>query len=99
MKRSTSEKIELAVFYIMIFLILREWLVPIMQLTKTGYFMQFLLFMAICLTIGVFSLPVLISWPIKLFYITWFITSVYNDGEFTTWQFYRMNCVTMWKLY
>ncbi|WP_341321623.1 transglutaminaseTgpA domain-containing protein [Solibacillus sp. FSL H8-0523] len=87
MKRSTSEKIELAVFYIIIFLILREWLVPIMQLTKTGYFMQFLLFIAICLTIGVFSLPVLLSWPIKVLYITWFITSVYNDGEFTTWQF------------
>lgn len=87
MKRSTSEKIELAVFYLIIFLILREWLVPIMQLTNTGYFMQFLLFMALCLTIGVFSLPILLSWPLKILYISWFIVSVYNKGEWTGMQF------------
>ncbi|MCH7323991.1 transglutaminase domain-containing protein [Solibacillus sp. MA9] len=87
MKRSTSEKIELAVFYIIILLILREWLMPIVQLTNTGYFTQFLLFMAICLTIGVFSLPIILSWSLKILYITWFIVSVYNRGELTTMQF------------
>ena len=87
MKRSTSEKVELALFYIIILLILREWLLPIMQLTDTGYFMQFLLFMALCLIIGIFSLPIFVSWPLKLGYITWFIVSVYNDGAVTMRQF------------
>lgn len=87
MRRSSSEKIELAIFYLIIFLILREWLLPIMQLTSTGYFLQFLLFMALCLTLGIFSLPFIISWIVKLGYISWFIVSVYNDGTLTTIQF------------
>ncbi|MGN7478715.1 transglutaminaseTgpA domain-containing protein [Solibacillus silvestris] len=87
MKRSSSEKIELAIYYIMIFLILREWLVPIMELTDTGYFIQFMVFMALCLTLGVFSLPLVVTWLIKIIYITWFIVNVYSDGTLTTMQF------------
>lgn len=87
MRRSTSEKIEFAIFYIIIFLILREWLLPIIELTNTGYFMQFLLFMVICLVLGIFAIPFAVSWFIKLAYITWFIVSVYNAGQLTTMQF------------
>ena len=87
MRRSTSEKIEFTIFYIIIFLILREWLLPIMELTSTGYFMQFLVFMGICLILGVFSLPFAVSWIIKLVYITWFIVSVYNDGQLSAMEF------------
>lgn len=87
MKRSSSEKIELAIFYMMIFLILREWLYPIMELTNTGYFLQFLLFIALCLVLGIFSFSFIISWVFKIAYILWFIVSVYSDGTLTTLQF------------
>lgn len=87
MKRSSSEKIELAIFYMIIFLILREWLYPIMQLTNTGYFLQFLLFIGLCLVLGIFSFPFIISWIFKIAYIIWFIVSVYSDGTLTTMQF------------
>lgn len=86
-KRSTSEKIELSIYYMIIFLILREWLVPIMELTATGYFTQFLVFMLICLAIAVVNWPIFLSWPIKIIYIMWFTVSVYKDEYLTTWQF------------
>lgn len=87
MRRSAAEKIELAIFYFIIFLILREWLVPVMELTDTGYFTQFVLFIGLCLILGIFSLPFIINWFIKLVYITWFIVSVYKDETLTTVQF------------
>lgn len=87
MRRSAAEKIELVIFYIIIFLILREWLVPVMELTNTGYFMQFMLFIGLCLLLGIFSLPFVVNWLIKLASITWFIVSVYNDKSLTTLQF------------
>lgn len=87
MRRSTAEKIELAIFYFIIFLILREWLVPVMELTNTGYFMQFVLFVGLCLLLGIFTLPFIFNWLIKLAYITWFIVSVYNDKALPTMQF------------
>lgn len=87
MSRSTAEKIELAIFYFIVFLILREWLIPVMELTNTGYFTQFVLFIGLCLILGIFSLPFIINWLIKLVYITWFIVSVYKDETLTTMQF------------
>ncbi|MGE7984678.1 transglutaminase-like domain-containing protein [Solibacillus sp. NPDC093137] len=87
MRRSTAEKVELAIFYFVVFLILREWLVPVMELTNTGYFTQFVLFIGICLILGIYSLPFIINWLIKLAYITWFIVSVYKDEALTTMQF------------
>ncbi|WP_079523167.1 DUF4129 domain-containing transglutaminase family protein [Solibacillus isronensis] len=87
MRRSTAEKIELAIFYFIVFLILREWLIPVIELTNTGYFMQFVLFIGLCLILGIFSLPFIINWLIKLAYITWFIVSVYKDETLMTMQF------------
>lgn len=79
MKRSASEIVEQMILYFMIFLILREWLVPIMALTKTGYFSLFLIFVLICLVLGFCKAPIYISWPIKISYIIWFLVSVYPD--------------------
>ena len=87
MKRSISEIFEQVILFFMVFLILREWLIPIMMLTKTGYLQLFLLFMFICLVIGLCKWPIFVSWPIKLLYITWFIVSIYSDVTLTTRQF------------
>lgn len=87
MKRSTSEIVDQLILYVMIFLILREWLVPIMTLTNTGYFSLFLTFVLICLTLGLFKARIFISWPIKIAYIIWFLAHVYHDGTMTTSTF------------
>jgi transglutaminase-like putative cysteine protease len=87
MKKSTSEMVEQLIFYAVIFLILREWLIPIIELTDTGYLTLFMLFIALCLLLGLFKLQLYITWPIKIAYITWVSVYIYNDGALTTRQF------------
>lgn len=78
MKKKSFNLIELAIYYILIYFILREWLVPIMELTKTGFMELILLFIALCLLISLFRIHFIISWVIKFSYIIWFIVFVYG---------------------
>ena len=87
MKRSASEIVEQMILYFMIFLILREWLIPIMTLTDTGYYSLFLIFMVICLMLGIMKWRIFITWPIKIAYIMWFLVSVYHDGTSSAYAF------------
>lgn len=80
MKQSVAEFLELAVAYIIIFFILREWLVPIMQLTNTGGFQFFLVFIGLSLALSLLRVHPLLSGLVKLGYITWFIAYIYNDS-------------------
>ncbi len=79
MKNKAFHYTELALYYIVIFFILQEWLIPIMDLTKTGHMELILGFIAVCLFISLFNLHFIISWLVKLVFIAWFITSVYSD--------------------
>lgn len=78
MKKNTFKPIELALYYIVVFLLLREWLVPIMELTKTGYMEWILVFIALALALSLFRVHFLISWIVKGLYIAWFIAFVYG---------------------
>lgn len=81
MKNNAFRFVELALYYIVIFFLLREWLVPIMELTRTGYMELILLFIVISLAISLFRINFIVSLIIKILYITWFITFVYT-GKF-----------------
>ncbi|MFC7687227.1 transglutaminaseTgpA domain-containing protein [Ureibacillus sp. GCM10028918] len=78
MKKNNFSLIELAIYYIIIFFILREWLVPIMELSKTGYMELILLFIAISLALSLFPVHFIVSWLVKFAYIIWFIVFVYG---------------------
>ncbi|WP_342462929.1 transglutaminase domain-containing protein [Ureibacillus sp. FSL K6-8385] len=82
MKYETFNKIELALYYIVIFFILREWLLPVMMLTGVGYVNLFLFFIVICLFISLFRIPFYLSWLVKILYISWFTIHVYSDAPF-----------------
>lgn len=71
--------VELMLYYLVVFIILREWLVPIMLLTGTGFMKMILLFIALCLVLSLFRVHFIISWVIKLIYIASFIVHVYSD--------------------
>ncbi|WP_052124224.1 transglutaminase family protein [Ureibacillus manganicus] len=79
MKTNNFHYMELALYYIVVFFILQEWLIPILELTKTGHMELILLFIGVCLIISLFNVHFIISWIIKLAYIAWFITDVYED--------------------
>lgn len=78
MKNNSFSLIELAIYYIVVFFILREWLVPVMDLTKTGYMELILLFIALSLVISLFRLHFIVSSFVKIAYIVWFIVFVYG---------------------
>ena len=78
MKEKTFSLIELALYYLVIFFILREWLVPVMELTNTGFLEFIMLFIALSLVISLFQIHFVISALIKFSYIIWFIVFVYG---------------------
>lgn len=80
MKKETTHSVEMALYYIILFLILREWLVPVVELTSTGHLELLLLFIAIAFLLNIFSVPIFVSWVVKVIYIAWFIVRVYTEG-------------------
>ena len=72
--------IELSLYYVILFFILREWLVPIVELTTTGHLNLLLLFIALAFVLNIFEVSIIIAWIVKFAYIAWFIVHVYSDG-------------------
>lgn len=77
---------KLIFFYLLIFLMLREWLVPVIELTGTGYYELLVLFIVICLLTNIFNLNPILSFVIKIVYIAWFMVYTHspNAGNFYT---------------
>lgn len=86
MKKSLGDFIELTIAYVIIFLILREWLIPVMQLTNTGLYHLFLVFIGLSLVLSLFQVHPLLSGLVKFGYITWFIVFVYSESPFISGQ-------------
>ncbi|MGE8037495.1 DUF4129 domain-containing transglutaminase family protein [Lysinibacillus sp. NPDC093692] len=86
MKKSLGNFIELAIAYVIIFLILREWLIPVMQLTNTGLFHLFLVFIGLSLVLSLFQVHPILSGLVKFGYVTWFIVFVYSESPFFSGQ-------------
>lgn len=86
MKKSLGNFIELALAYVIIFLILREWLIPVMQLTNTGLVHLFLVFIGLSLVLSLFQVHPMLSGLVKFGYITWFIVFVYSESPLISGQ-------------
>lgn len=84
MKKGKFHFVELTIYYIAIFIMLREWLIPISQLTKTGYLELILLFVAMSMVISILKGPMFASIIIKIIYIAWFTVYVYTGQLFFT---------------
>lgn len=78
--------IKLIFLYGLIFLMLREWLLPVIELTNTGYYGLMILFVLICLITNLINLNAIASVAIKLAYILWFMLFTYSpeEGSFST---------------
>lgn len=82
MKKSFGSFIELTIAYIIIFFILREWLVPVMELTNTGLLHLFLVFIGLSLALSLFEVHPLLSGTVKIGYIVWFVVFAYSGNPF-----------------
>ncbi|WEA38848.1 transglutaminase TgpA family protein [Lysinibacillus fusiformis] len=86
MKQTVGEFLELAVAYIIVFFILREWLIPIMQLTNTGGFHLFLVFIGLSLALSLFRVHPFLSGIVKFGYMTWCIVFIYSESPVLSGQ-------------
>lgn len=74
----------IASLYILIFLLLAEWLSPVIALTETGHKNLFLIFIGLSLLMALLQVRWWISGTIKTFYVLWFAVYVYTDEVFFT---------------
>lgn len=61
----------LAFLYLLVFVLLREWLLPVMELTKTGYLSLFLIFIGLAFLLALVDVRWWLSVPVKVGYILW----------------------------
>lgn len=78
--------VKLICLYGLIFLMLREWLLPVIELTDTGYYGLMVLFILICLLTNLINMNAIVSILIKIVYIVWFMLFTYSpeEGSFST---------------
>ena len=69
----------LVLLYILGFVLLREWLMPVMELTDTDYLGIFLLFVVLSFLLALIRVKWWVTVPVKLIYIVWVIHYVYMD--------------------
>ncbi len=55
--------------YVLAFILLREWLLPLMEFSKTGHIMSFLLFIALAFILALINPKLWISLTLKIVYI------------------------------
>jgi len=82
MKENSRNKWLQAIFYVLAFFLLREWLLPVMELTDTNYLSIFLAFMVLCFVFSFLSIPWWLSGAGKLLYIAWVLIFIYSDEVF-----------------
>ncbi|MDN7242601.1 transglutaminase domain-containing protein [Planococcus sp. N028] len=93
MNNIRKNKVFMAVLYVLVFLLLAEWLTPVMSLTDTAHKSLFLIFIGLGLVMALTRVPWWFSGPIKIFYILWFIVYVYTGQAF----FSNSSIVFLWS--
>ena len=73
-----KNKVFMAILYILVFLLLAEWLTPVITLTDTGHKPLFLVFIGISLLMAFLQVHWTIAAVVKVFYIMWFLIHVYT---------------------
>ena len=94
MHQSYLNKWEQLILYGLVYFLLVEWLKPVMELTGTGHFKLFAVFIIMCLLFSLMNWPHLIKWVIKLGYIAWVIENVYNSKAMAVSQFFKAEFVS-----
>ncbi len=79
MKKKRMQKRFLIFMYVLAFVLLREWLLPVMELTDTGHMDLLLGFVIIAFGFSLFGVTPFISIPVKLLYIAWAVHYIYLD--------------------
>ncbi|MCM3318135.1 transglutaminase-like domain-containing protein [Rummeliibacillus stabekisii] len=77
MSRTIAKQARIIGLYLLVFLMLCEWMIPVVNLTSTGHLGLFLLFIVLCLAGNAFNINIVLSFVVKIIYIAWFLMYVY----------------------
>ena len=69
----------LSLFYLLAFFLLREWLIPVMELTETGHLSVFLAFIVLAFLLALLNTKWWFVVPLKIFYVVWVVHYIYFD--------------------
>ena len=81
-----KNKAFMAILYILVFLLLAEWLTPVITLTDTGHKPLFLIFIAISLLMAFLHVHWTIAAGVKMVYIMWFLIYVYTEATIFSFE-------------
>ncbi|QTD43060.1 transglutaminase domain-containing protein [Sporosarcina sp. Te-1] len=84
MKDSKMDRKLLIVLYTLAFILLREWLLPVMALTDTNYLGIFMIFIGLSFLTSLLGVKWWISAPLKGLYIIWAVHFVFLNLVFFT---------------
>jgi len=70
----------LALLYVLAFILLWEWLIPVMELTNTGQLRLFLTFIILSFVLSFFGVKWWITVPLKIIYIFGVVHTVYLEA-------------------
>jgi hypothetical protein len=80
MSEMRLDKWFLSILYLLAIVMLREWLLPVMELTQTGQISLFLIFIGIAFFLSLMTVKWWIAAFIKILYIIWAIHFMFFDG-------------------
>lgn len=73
----------LTFLYLLVFILLREWLLPVVELTETGHLSLFLTFIGLAFLLALIGVKWWLSIPLKLIYILWAVYYIYSGLKST----------------
>ena len=84
MSEMRLDKWFLSILYLLSIVMLREWLLPVMELTQTGQISLFLIFIGLAFFLSLVTVKWWISALIKILYVIWAIHYMFFQAVFLT---------------
>jgi len=72
----------LVLLYILAFILLREWLIPVLELTDSEHATLFLIFVVLSFLLALVRVKWWVAIPLKVLYVTWATNYVFTDKLF-----------------
>ncbi|MBO1910126.1 hypothetical protein J4G37_35745, partial [Microvirga sp. 3-52] len=80
MSEMRLDKWFLSILYLLAIVMLREWLLPVMELTQTGQISLFLIFIGLAFYLSLMTVRWWLAASVKILYIIWAIHFMFFDG-------------------
>lgn len=89
MSKKTQQTILSVFIYSFVFILMMEWLKPVIELTDTGFLNLFGWYLAISFAFYLLKLKWVYVFPVKLVFICWVIAHIYTDLSFLSLETFK----------